>query len=421
MKEADQIEQLTDDFLSRCFGPAKETMRDFYHQLDGSHQHLVFDDQLGRMFRSLDTAKQQIAEDNSLDPDERNRIDARLNDLILYSRYAELFDRYRTAKGDTRQAAFESMIRHVYRMRRTMMVHAKALYRDVVARDKQVSIPEGATWSVPEGRNPWKSSERFTAAELASYLREGIDRRPLVELDFEPVAFSDELVPAIPLKMDPVTPGSAQRGRGRRSFYTFVEETPAQISLRITGGLIAHYRDRGNIRIELWKLGGASSTGERETLVDSDRSVSPDGKTRTVLLSAAESGLYRIDVSDGGDLTSVEWPAGERICFKSSLDQPIKTNGRWSLCFYVPRGTQTIGLHGESHGRILGPSGKEQLNLEVQPAGYYSIRVPDNGDGRLWRVQSAAGVIRLLTVPPYLARTAGELLLPREVVTRDAR
>ncbi len=421
VNQADQIEQLTEDFLLRCFGPAKEAMRDFYRQLDASHQHLVFDDQLGRMFRSLDTAKRHLARSSSPDPDERNRINTRLNDLVLYSRYVDLFDRYRSANGDARQAAFEAMIRHAYRMRRTMMVHTKALYRDVVARDKQVSIPEGATWGVPERRNPWKSSEPFTTEELASYLREGIDHRRLVELDFEPLVFSDDLVPATPLKLDKAKQGSAHRGRGRRSFYAFFEYVPAQISLRITGGLIAHYRDRGNIRVELWKLGGASQTGERETLIDSDRSVPPDGKPRTVLLSATESGLYRIDVSDGGDLTSVEWPADERICFKSSLDQPIKTNGRWSLCFYVPRGTRTVGLHGNSHGRILDPSGNEQLNLEGLPAGYYSIRVPSGMDGRIWKVQGAAGAIRLLTVPPYLARTAGELLLPREVVTRDGR
>lgn len=421
VKEADRSEALTEEFLSNCFGPAKDAMRKFYRQLDGSHQHLVFDDQLGRMFRALDEARQGVASDKELAPRERRHINRRLSDLLLYARYVDLFDLYRSAEGDARQAAFEAMIRHAYRMRRTMMIHTKAVYRDVVARDKRVSIPKGATWSVPEDRNPWKSSEPFSATELSTFLREGMKRRTPVELNFEPISYSEDLIPATALNLKSVPPGSAQRGRGRRSFYAYIEKAPAELSLTITGGLIAHYRDRGNIRVELRKLGGASSTGERETLAATDRSVPPDGKPRTITLRAGESGLYRIDVSDGGDLTSVNWPSANRICLKSSIDQPIKTNGRWSLYFYVPRGTTTIGLHAESRGRIHGPSGKELLNLEGTPAGYHSIPVSSGADGKLWMIRSAAGSIRLLTVPPYLARSEKELLLPREVVEQDGK
>lgn len=419
VNQTEHVEDLTEDFLSRCFGPTKDVMRNFYRQLDASSPHLVFDDQLGRMFRALDTAKQMINGDNSLDARTRQQIDRRLNDLILYVRYVDLFDNYRTAEGKSRQAEFEAMIRHAYRMRRTMMIHTKALYRDVVARDKRVFIPKEATWSVSEDRNPWKSSKPFSTAELSGFLREGIEQRPLVELDFEPVSYSEDLIPAAALKLDSVTPGSAQRGRGRRSFYAYVEKVPAEISLTITGGMIAHYRDRGNIRVELWKMGGSSTTGDRATLTASDRSVRPDGKPRTIALRVAESGLYRVDISDGGDLTEIEWPLDQRIGFKSSIDQPIKTNGRWTLYFYVPRGTATIGLHAGSGGRIHDPSGKERLNLEGKPPAYRSIPVPKGADGRLWKIYSASGPIRLLTVPPYLARSGKELLLPREVVERD--
>lgn len=417
--EANRADALIDEFLDTCFGPAKEPMRVFYQQLDGSRQHLVFDHQLGRMFRALLDAQTIVAESKSLPQQRRARITGRLNDLILYSRYVDLFDRYRSAQDSTRQARFEAMVRHAWRMRRTMMVHTKAVYRDVVNRDKRISIPDGATWSVPEERNPWKSSEPFSVFERQMFLRDGVQDRPLVELDFEPVTFSDDLVSADTLELGDVTPGSAQRGRGQRSFCALVEKAPAEIPLTITGGLIASYRDRGNIRVELWKLGGASATGERETLVASDRSVPPDGKPHTIVLPVEESGLYRIGVSDGGDLTSVDWPEKHRICFKSSVDDAIKTNGRWSLCFYVPRGTKKVGLHAQSRGRIHGPDGDVLLDLENTPAGYHSVAVPDGADGRLWQIRNAAGSVRLMTVPPYLARSAAELLLPREVVERD--
>ena len=169
------MDALTDDFLSRCFGPAEEPMREFSRQLDGSHAHLVFDDQVGRMFRSLDEGHRLINQEADNEqttqqrrsPEQRQQIAARHNDLVLYTRYVDLFHRYWIVEGVERQSAFETMLRHAYRMRRSMMVHAKAIYRDVDARDKNVSIPEDATWNVAEADNPWKSSEPFTLTEFA--------------------------------------------------------------------------------------------------------------------------------------------------------------------------------------------------------------------------------------------------------------
>ena len=274
--EAERLDELVDDFLVRSFGPAKEPMAEFYRQLDGSKPHLVFSDQLGRIFRSLhqagrlaDTAKTR----------------ARIDGLVLYARYVDLYQRYTKSEGPARQAAFEQLIRHAYRMRATMLVHTKALYRDLAHRDKSVSIPPDAEFNVPEGKNPWKSSEPFGPEQLAAFLREGIDRYPLVKLDCEPIEFSGELVPATPLRLPAVEPGEPGPGRHEQVFFTFFDKAPATLQLRITGGLIAHYRDRGNVRVELWKLGGESASGERETLAAGDRSVPPDGVERTVKLA----------------------------------------------------------------------------------------------------------------------------------------
>jgi hypothetical protein len=60
VREAQHVDELVDDFLTRAFGPAKEPMREFYQQLDGSQPHLVATDQLGRMFRALDQARRVV-------------------------------------------------------------------------------------------------------------------------------------------------------------------------------------------------------------------------------------------------------------------------------------------------------------------------------------------------------------------------
>ncbi len=413
--EARQIEELKEDFLQRAFGPAREPMREFYRQLDGSKPHLVADDQLGRMFRSLAEARKQTKQAPIL---------RRINELALYAHYCSLFHQYSTAKDSDRQAAFEHLIRHAYRMRKTMLVHTKALYRDLVARDKTVSIPDNATWRVPEETNPWKSSRPFDDGEIAALITSGVERHQLVKLDFKPVKYSSNLVPAAEVLNfpDTVPPGQFGPGRGTQTFLTYVRKAPATLTLQVTGGLIAHYRDRGNVKVQLWKIGGESETGERATLVAVDRSVPPDGVERTVKLVAKQTGLHRITVNDGGDRTQITWPADQVITVSSTVNEPINRHYRqWMGYFYVPKGTRLIGLFGGGHGELRDSQNRPHFWLNGRERNFYSVPVPPGEDGKVWKVRYIQGDLRLLTVPPYFAATPRGLLLPQEVVERDRR
>lgn len=408
--EAEKRDALFEDFLVRAFGPAAEPMRQFYSRLDGDSPgaRLVFEDQLARLFRSLGEARQLASGDAS--------ILARLDDLVLYTRYAELYDRYRNSAGQERQTAFEEVIRYAYRIRGTFMVHSLALFRDLPNRDKSVNLPETAQWNVPEPENPWKSSDPFSAAEIEAMLHAGIGKNTPVDLDFEPVLFDDTTLTAPkPSSSEQEFPaGSAEHGRGERSWFTVVEQAPARLELRVTGGLITHYRDRGNVKIRLFKLGGASATGEGETLVDEDSSVPPDGVERTVTLTATEAGVYRIDLDDGRDLTRVTWPDGQAMSWKMSLDDyPNLMSGRWTLYAWVPPGTRKIGLYAAaSAGELRRPDGEKALDLASEGGSFLSLEVPEGSDGQFWKLHSVAGRVSLLTIPPYLARSPSELVLP---------
>jgi len=413
---AKRRDEIVEDFLTKAFGPAEEPMRRFYELIDGSNKRarLVNEDLLARMYRQLAAAR-RLTKPNS--PQQ-----ARIDDLILYTRYVDLFHRYRRAEGEQRQQRLEALIRHAYRMRTTMMVHSKAVYRDVAARDSKVSVPAGAAWGAPEDRNPWKSSKPYSESELVAYLREGIDRFRPLDLDFEPREFSTNLVPAAPLHLTGKSLGGAHRGRGARAWYTYFEK-PGEIVLHITGGLIAHYRDRGNVRVKVFRL-TASKDNEpgSEKLVAQDRSTPPDGNQRTVRLPIKEPGLYRIELNDGNDLTQVTWPAGQPMTVALPLgERPASLSGRWGGYFYVPRGVKKIGLYVNTRGGgLLRPDGKPALDLKDRGGQFVSIDVSSGMDGKLWRLTHVAGQVRLANTPAYVARSAEELLLPAEVVRRDA-
>lgn len=410
--EATNIGRLVEDFLTRAFGSAKVPMAEFYAQTNGSNSHLVFRDQLARMFRALEKAR-SLADDVSI----RKRVDH----LLLYTRYVDLYHRYANAKGEQRQRAFEDLIRHAYRMRKTMMVHTKALYRDLVRRDRTVEIPADATWNTPEEKNPWKSSVSFTVQEFAAFLGEGMERYEPTTMGVKPVKYSEELVLARRLALSETTAlGELGPGRGKQTFYTVADAGRTSLQLQITGGLIPHYRDRGNVRVQLWKIGGESATGERETLVHTDRTVPPDGQEHTITLTMPGTGLYRIDITDGGDRTLVVWPEGQPMTIRSMVDDPMnKRHHSWMMYFYVPKGTKVVGFHGGQHGEIHDSAGRAVFWLNGRQPDFYTVTVPEGEDGTFWYVRYGRGAIRLLNVPPFFARSAEELLLPREVVDMD--
>jgi hypothetical protein len=407
--EAQNVDRIVDDFLTTAFGPAKKPMTKFYNLINGANSPLLSDDLIGRMYRHMQNAGQLA---------DTPQIRERINHLILYTRYVELYQKYSNSTGRDRQAAFENLIRHGFRMRKTMMIHTKALYRDLVTRDRNVNIPEEAAFSVPEEKNPWKSSDPFTEAELTDYLSRGIAGHSL--RDFEPLHFSKDLVPADKLLL-PKVPGDSNSvtGRGIQTFYTWIEKAPAAIELKITGGLIVQYRNRGNVRVDLWRASKDTSAPQNEVSLSHGESA-PDGIQRLIKLHTQHTGLHKITVSDGDDMTRVAWKPGTPMTIISSLFEPAPFSGSWNLYFYVPKKTKIIGLFASGSGKLLDPAGSVAFTFNAKKPDYYGIKVPEGHDGRLWKFQQCTGKKRLMNVPTCLASNADELLLPREVAEADS-
>ncbi|MFB6371889.1 MAG: hypothetical protein ABEN55_01955 [Bradymonadaceae bacterium] len=108
-----------------------------------------------------------------------------------------------------------------------------------------------------------------------------------------------------------------------------------------------------------------------------------------------------------------------------SIEQWVLPKKRASYVFYVPEGTEKIGGYatpGADYGDFIErPDGSVALDFENhQRSGYFSVEVREGDDGKLWRLDNLPGRKRfLMTVPPHVADSPDELLLPREVVTAD--
>ena len=143
-------------------------------------------------------------------------------------------------------------------------------------------------------------------------------------------------------------------------------------------------------------------------------------------------GLHRVEFLDGGDYTLIDWPGGMPVTVESGVDTPrVKSHfrGAWTLYFYVPKGTTTVGGWASRianwapkvSGTLEDADGKVVWDFGKQGAGWFRVPVSQGQDGRLWKFVNSQGERLLMTVPPYLARSERELLLPKEVVDADRR
>jgi hypothetical protein len=387
---------IVDDFFSKAFGPAEGAMREFYGYLDGANRNTIAiasRQQIGGMYRALDKAYGLTD-----DPGIRSRLD----DLTLYTRYVEMmFDytlnRKRTV-DDTRP-----VMEFMYRIRDRQMVHSLAMWRDsrgfVMPKDKT-----GLEFNVPEGKHPWKHTTPFTGEDISALLQTGISNNPVIA--FTPKSFSEILCPL---------PASMVGTNGQRGSYGYRRDPvrawiwfdqPGSLTLQITAGMVGEGRNPT-------ALAGLRLYDPTGTLVSASPLVLTDLHPHEATVTSSGTGLHVLEIVDGARGATLKWEAGIPVTF------PVKGKGFSfkDMVLYVPKGTKEVAGYAFRLALYDG-DGKLVYKPKEDTGAYFCVPVTPGQDGRLWRA-SAANLI-LMTVPPYLACSAGELLLPREVIEADA-
>ncbi len=407
VEEAGRVEDLIDDFMERCFGPAREAMTDWFRQAyritETDRRPLIREDMFARMYRAL-AATRDLTDDEA--------IRARIDHLALYTRYGDLYARMSQARDESKQELFEDTLRHAWRIRETHMVHTRPIM-DLAARNRV----RGVTNPPPESV---RDDIVYTASDIERFIAEGVDRYQPAEIDFKPVVFSRDLVPPTPLNPPDVEPGNfGGIPRGRQAYYTWLEE-PGSVTFEVTGGFNVSYPHLvSNIRVDFYA--DRNPTGEA---VDSTDHIEPDQTPHSVTLHSPYPGLHRVTIDPPANRAVPRPPDGAVWTMEVSQDEHNTLTGEWDLYFYVPRDTPVVGGFTDvSRGVMLDADGNQVYNFrELTTPAYFSVPVPEEQAGRFWKLAggtSHSGRRILLTVPPFLARTPSELLLPREVVQTD--
>ncbi len=413
--EADRMDEIIDDFLSKAFGPAQETMGLFYELIDGSsadpnvpdRPRPLNDDMVGQMYRLLDEARDIAGDDDE--------IRARIDDLILYTRYVDLYRRYNLMAADDPQIqdAFDDVVSFAWRIRDTMMAESVELVRYI---DRDVRSNDNLQWGAgserhePADRHREGADEPFSEAEIEAILDDGMANNELLDLDFEPWEDSRQLVPAGFEADEKGEPGDhVNRGAVEAVMATDDGTLPA-----ITASVGHIFDDRGPAQWELRDDSGA--------VVDHGEIV-PDQQDHRFNLEAPGAGTYRFTLDNTGQGLVWDYESrGAKMTLLAGGNHELERNYYDRIYFYVPRGKDAIYLAGTllegRHDFVDGDGNTVDAQLIDEIQDYTVVPVPQGQDGRVWSLQlrSAKPEIRFLNIPGYVALSPDELLLPREVV-----
>ena len=413
VSEADRVDEIIEDFVQKAFGPAEEPMAEFYELIDGSSAdpynpevpRPMNDDMVGRMYRLLDDARDLAEGDDA--------VVARIDDLILYTHYVELYRRFDEIEGPERQEAFDDMVSFAWRMRDTMMAESIELVRAInreVNSDDNVQWGPGRTSNQPSDHHRVDEDVPFSDSEIETMLQEGIDNHELIDLDMEPWEDSGQLEPAyLPADERGELPQRGSRSEVDAVIYTSDGTLP---SLTMSTGII--YDDRGPTR---WRI------KDEDGDVVADGEVEPNEEDHHFDPDPVDPGLYsmRIDNTSQGFIWDYE-PRGAKLTILAGGEHRLGNNWYELVYYYVPEGTEDIYLSGtllegrhdfvDGDGNTIDPDDIEEIQ------GYTRVPVPEGQDGEIWSLElvSLRPQIRFLNVPGYVALSPDELVLPEEVV-----
>ena len=393
VEEAARKDKWVRDFLEMMFGPAAEAMGQYYELVDGKNKPLLSEDLLGRMYRYLSEAFRTANGDPA--------VTRRIADIALYARHCELLLAMRMASTPASQQEF---LQHAAR------VHTDQIFSHPNVRRLAARVLSGVAATI-DWDNP---GAPYTIQEIATMVESGAERNKL--LSFTPINYTDEYRP---FPIEGTKRFDSLRQRGRKNYYTFVTDPTTPITLTLTGGLI--YQNRGNVRVELYQIGGGSETGERVTLICMDDSTPPDKQSHSVSLRAKGSGLYKIVVDDGSDMTKIEWLEGTPMVIDAGHPESLHLQGSGGFYFYIPPGTKQLGFYTRcNRGGIYNSFGEEVFKFTSDASvGHFDITVPASEGGKLWSYRGGGGIFSLLTVPPLAALSGDEMMLPIEVIPTE--
>lgn len=395
------VEVLRADFLAKAFGPAAPAMRRYYERWAPDQQPLISRGLIGELLRDVAEAE-KLAKD-------RPEVLARLDHLRHYLRYTHLRWQLDHEKDKAKQKDLTvAILTLAYRTRYAYMNHWEAM-RQSFASEAAKKFDEPGWLVNSKTPKPWVVDSPVTPVETVQWFNEGLEYfqpTPVTEVSFN----SEDLAPA-PFPAAKPLPLTQAFQRSQR--YALASLKGEAIELEITVGTIAWYRDRADATWTLKDAQGKLAAQGRQKL---------DGEPHKLELKVPGAGVYFFECDDSAAGWRIQVPAGRPAAWLPQRGARLLPLGQVSeRCFYVPRGTRQVQLfYSGTPVKILGSNRQAVAEIKTNDE-VVSIPVPEKADGGVWSLSPASySQIWFFNVPNVLAAAPDALLLPRELLRKDA-
>lgn len=388
------------DFYEKAFGPAAPAMKRYYERIAPDSEPLLSRGLIGEAFRDVAEAA-RLAKDR---PD----VLARLDTLKHYLRYVQLRWLIDHEKDPAKQKELTiAALTACYRTRYEYMNHWAAM-RYTWANDAAKKFNE-PTWALSDRTpKPWQVETPVTRAETEKWFAEGLayfQPQPVREMKFS--------MDLVPVEFPNSKPVASQQAYQRPAYYALHSLGGEPLEVEITPGTIAWYRDRPDARYTL-----RDSAGK----VVAEGALKLDGAAHKVAMKVPQAGTYFFECNDSSAGWRLKVEAGRPITLLSNRSRRYLHSGQMQeMYFYVPKGTRELQYFwsGGPH-KVLGPDRKVIQEVKASDE-VVTIPVPAGQDGQCWSLSPHShGQLWFFNAPNGLAASPNALLLPRELVARDA-
>lgn len=385
-----------DDFFQKSFGPAAPPMRRMLTRW--SNGFLLVENELALSFRDLQEAA-RLAQGN-------DAVLARISDYGRYVQYLRLRHAWQTARKDTVVQAKADLVRHVWRIYDSSMIHSYRIYQLLARGDADIA----AAYNLKDKNAPgWALVTPLTDAEALQLIEDGV--RDLKPLDFAPRSYTGEMVPLPAGAQGSAAPNQAGDILlvGRNVLELHAPATMKTLNLKFGSADPAKLQlldENGKV------LGEKDATQGAAGLTDFSVAIPQAGRYRLVL-SQEKNNQARLQV-----------PAGTPLLLRDFRTSKPRPSGK--LYFYVPAGQKTIAMYvlplpENMRPRLWDAAGKP-VEFSAHDGGkILFLEVPAGQDGKVWtidRIIAPNEGMRMLNVPQVFAFSPEALMVPRDALEK---
>jgi len=390
--EAD-VKAITADFFDKAFGPAAAVMRRYYERWMPTLQATPFMSRqlLGSLFRDLEEASRLAAD--------RPEVLARIDHLKHYLRYNHLRWLLDHEKDKARQKQLSlEILTLTYRTRYEYMNHWNAIQSSFAA-DVAKKFEE-PTWARNDrASKPWAEAGFVTGEETEKWFREGLDYFQPMEV----AELSFDYTRLAPSGLATETPKAHQQAMQRPEHFA-IRSDGAPITLDITVGTIAWYRDRADAK---WKLEDADG----KLIAEGTQTL--DGEVHSLTFPVPKAGVYYFECNESAAGWRITRKPGESLTWLPKRGKRVIPLGQFGEMFFqVPAGTKELQLFASGPKfPVRGPD--HQVIAEVQGSDeVVTIPVPKGADGTIWSFgPTSPGQIWFFNAPNGFAASPQALLV----------